>query len=63
MWRVGIVQPISGPGIDGPSWGFTITDEAGKPIVSFGYETRIEARAVAEHAQAVVNKALIVHSR
>jgi hypothetical protein len=35
MWNVGIVQPISDPGMDGPAWGFNITNESGRPIISF----------------------------
>jgi len=43
MWKVGIVQPISNPGMDGPAWGFNITNESGRPIISFIYETRNDA--------------------
>jgi len=62
MWKVGIVQPISDPGMDGPAWGFNITNEAGRPIISFIYETRNDAEAAATHAQAVIYKALMVRS-
>jgi hypothetical protein len=60
MWKVEIVQPISDPGMDGPAWGFNITNEAGRPIISFIYATRNDAEAAATHAQAVIYKAIMV---
>jgi len=54
MWKVGTVSPIT----DG--WGFHLTNEGGRPLVTFTYETRADAEAAATHVQAAVEKALRV---
>ena len=48
--------------MDGPAWGFNITNESGRPIISFIYETRNDAEAAATHAQTVIYKAIMVRS-
>jgi hypothetical protein len=42
-------------------WGFNITDERGRPLAAFAYETHGEAEVAARHVQAAVEKALAVH--
>jgi hypothetical protein len=54
MWKVGMVARVT------EGWGFNITDENGRPLVAFCYETRAEAEEAATHAQALVGKAVLV---
>ena len=42
MWKVGDIAPVSVLGVDGYPYGFNLTTEDGKPLVSFGY--RLMAR-------------------
>ena len=42
-------------------WGFNITDEMGRPLVAFAYETHGEAEVAARYVQAVVEKPLAIH--
>jgi hypothetical protein len=60
MWKVGSVQQVNDASLDGLAWGFNITNEKGRPLVTFTYETRGAAESAATHAQAVVDKALLV---
>ena len=45
MWKIGDVEPVKVLGADGYPYGFNITTEVGKPIVSFAYTTRDAAHA------------------
>jgi hypothetical protein len=40
MWKVGIVQEMTDPSIEGLIWGFNVTNESGRPLISFAYERR-----------------------
>ena len=60
MWKIGDVQPVSVLGVDGYPYGFNITNDAGKPVVSFAYTTREAAEAAAEQVRAAVEKAVDV---
>ena len=40
MWKVGEVQPVRVLGVDGYPYGFNITNESGRTLVSFSYSTR-----------------------
>jgi hypothetical protein len=54
MWKIGTVASVT------EGWGFNITDERGRPLVAFAYETRGEAAVAARHVEAAVEKALTV---
>jgi hypothetical protein len=60
MWNVGEVEPVRVLGVDGYPYGFTITTDAGKPLVSFAYATRDAAEAAAEQLQAAIEQAVEV---
>ena len=53
MWKIGTVARVT------EGWGFNITDERGRPLVAFAYETHGEAEVVARHVQAAVEKTLL----
>jgi hypothetical protein len=56
MWKIGTVASVT------EGWGFNITDERGRPLVAFAYETHGEAVVAARHVQAAIEKAVAVHS-
>ena len=37
MWKVGGVEPVRAMGAKGYPYGFNVTTEDGKPVVSFAY--------------------------
>ena len=37
MWKVGGVEPVRVMGAEGYPYGFNLTTEDGKPVVSFAY--------------------------
>jgi hypothetical protein len=43
MWKVGDVEPVSVLGVDGYFYGFDVTTQDDKPVVSFAYATRDRA--------------------
>jgi hypothetical protein len=43
MWKVGDVESVSVLGVDGHPYGFNVTTEDDKPLVSFAYMTRDRA--------------------
>ena len=53
MWKIGTVARVT------EGWGFNITDERGRPLVAFAYETHGEAEVAARHVQAAVEKTLL----
>jgi hypothetical protein len=55
MWKIGTVASVT------EGWGFNITDERGRPLVAFAYETHGEAAVAARHVEAAVEKAVAVH--
>ena len=57
MWKVGASASVT------EGWGFNITDERGKPLVAFEYETHGEAAVAARHVEAAIEKALAVRPR
>ena len=48
MWKVGDVGPVNVLGVDGYPYGFDVTTDVGKSLVSFAYTTRTAAEAAAE---------------
>ena len=45
MWKVGNVEPVSVLGVDGYPYGFDVTTQDDKPVVSFAYtETELKKR-------------------
>jgi hypothetical protein len=47
MWKVGDVEPVRVMGAEGYPYGFNVTTEDGKPVVSFAYASRALAEAAA----------------
>jgi hypothetical protein len=47
MWKVGDIAPVSVLGVDGYPYGFNLTTEEGKALVSFAYVTRTRAEEAA----------------
>jgi hypothetical protein len=60
MWKVGDVEPVKVLGADGYPYGFNITTEVGKPIVSFAYTTRDAAEAAAAQVRIAIEHAIEV---
>jgi hypothetical protein len=48
MWKIGTVASMT------EGWGFNITDESGRPLVAFAYETHGEAVVAARHVETAV---------
>jgi hypothetical protein len=57
MWKIGTVASV----IEG--WGFNITDERGRPLVAFAYETHGEAAVAARHVEAAVKPSRSIRCR
>jgi hypothetical protein len=47
MWKVGDIAPVSVLGVDGYPYGFNLTTEEGRALVSFAYVTRDRAEEAA----------------
>ena len=47
MWKVGDVEPVRVMGAEGYPYGFNVSTEDGKPVVSFAYASRALAEAAA----------------
>jgi hypothetical protein len=62
MWKVGDVEPVKVLGANGFPYGFNITTEVGKPIVSFAYTTRDAAEAAATQVRAAIEHAIEVRT-
>jgi hypothetical protein len=61
MWKVGDVEPVRVMGAEGYPYGFNVTTEYGKPIVSFAYASRALAEAAATHLESALLNAISVH--
>jgi hypothetical protein len=44
MWKVGDVEPVRVMGAEGYPYGFGVTTEDGKPVVSFACASRVLPR-------------------
>ena len=51
MWKVGDVEPVRVMGAEGYLYGFHVTSDDGKPLVSFAYASRALAEAAATHLE------------
>jgi hypothetical protein len=58
MWKVGDVEPVRVMGAEGYPYGFNVTTEDGKPVVSF---SRALAEAAVTHLELALLNALSVH--
>ena len=58
MWKVSDVMEVSIP--SGVGYGFNITTEERKPLVSFAYETQEAAEAAAQQVAAALERAVLV---
>ena len=61
MWKVGDVEPVRVMGAEGYPYGFNLTTEDGKPVVSFAYASRALAEAAATHLESALLNAISVH--
>ena len=60
MWNVGDVEPVRVMGAEGDPYGFNVTTEGGKPLVSFAYASRALAEAAATHLESALLNAISV---
>ena len=44
MWKVGDVEPVRVMGAEGYPYGFNVSTEDGKPVVSFAYASELSPR-------------------
>ena len=57
MWKVGDVEPVRVMGAEGYPYGFNVTTEDGKPVVSFAYASRaLAVSAITAHWTGGLNK-------
>jgi hypothetical protein len=61
MWKIGEVEPVRVMGAEGYPYGFNVTTEDGKPLVSFAYAYRALAEAAATHLESALLNAISVH--
>ena len=61
MWKVSDVEPVRVMGAEGYPYGFNVTTEDGKPVVSFAYASRALAEAGATHLELALLNAISVH--
>jgi hypothetical protein len=61
MWKVADVEPVRVMGAEGYPYGFNVTTEDGKPVVSFAYASRALADAAATHLESALLNAISVH--
>jgi hypothetical protein len=62
MWKVGDVEPVKViMGAEGYPYGFNVTTEDGKPVVSFVYASRALAEAAATHMESALLNVLSVN--
>jgi len=61
MWKVGAVEPVRELGAEGYPYGFDVTRDDGKPVVSFAYASRAHAEAAATHLESALLNAISVH--
>ena len=54
MWKVGDVEPVRVMGAEGYPYGFNVSTEDGKPVVSFAYASRALAEAAATHLESAL---------
>ena len=62
MWKIGDVEPMKVLGANGYPYGFHITTEQGKAVVSFVYTTRDAAEAAATQIRAAIEQAIEVRA-
>ena len=60
MWKVGDVEPVRVMGAEGYPYGFNVTTEDGKPVVSFAYASRTLAEAAAAHLESALLNVILV---
>ena len=61
MWKVGDVEPVRVMGAEGYPYGFNVSTEDGKPVVSFAYASQALAEAAATHLESALLNAISVH--
>jgi hypothetical protein len=61
MWKVGDVEPVSVLGVDGYPYGFDLTTQEDKPLVSFAYTTRERAEEAAARVRSAIEQAVAVN--
>ena len=58
MWKVGDVEPVRVMGAEGYPYGFLVTTDDGKLLVSFAYASRALAEAAATHLESALLNAI-----
>jgi hypothetical protein len=61
MWKVGAVEPVRVLGAEGYPYGFDVTRDDGKPVISFAYASRAHAEEAAKHLESAVMNAIALH--
>jgi len=59
MWKVSDVMEVSIP--SGVGYGFNVTTEGRKPLVSFAYDEQEAAEAAAQQVAAALERAVLVN--
>jgi hypothetical protein len=62
MWKVRAVEPVRVLGAEGYPYGFNVTTDDNKPVVSFAYASRAHAEAAATHLESALLNAISVHA-
>ena len=60
MWKVGAVEPVRVLGAEGYPYGFNVSTDDDKPVVSFAYASRAHAEAAKTHLEAAIMNAISV---
>ena len=61
MWKVGDDEPVRVMGAEGYPYGFNVTTEDGKPVVSFAHASQVLGEAAATHLGSTLLNAISVH--
>jgi hypothetical protein len=60
MWKVSDVLSVELERYGPAGYGFNVTTDWGKPLVTFGYETQEEAQDAAQKVKAAIERVVLV---
>jgi hypothetical protein len=60
MWKVSDVISVELERYGRDGYGFNVTTDWGKPLVTFGYETQEEARDAAQQVKAAIERVVLL---
>ena len=60
MWKVGDISPVSVLGVDGYPYGFNLTTDDGRPLISFAYVTWAKAEEASAQIRSAIEDAVEV---